>query len=69
MTEARFKGLVHAVAAVMFGMPLGYNLMRLASTRKLRNGINVALYGTAVTWELVQVHHHWTEEGHDGIQT
>ena len=59
MSEERFKGWFHAGLAVIFAIPLGYNLMRLAVSRKPRHAINVALYSAAVAWELAQVRHHW----------
>ena len=59
MTEDLFKGWFHAGLAVIFGVALGYNVMRVCVTKKRRNAVNVGVYATAMAWELVQVQRHW----------
>ena len=62
MTEEDFKGAVHATAASLFAVMAAYNAMRLVSTRKTRNAVNVGIYVPLLVWEMTQVHHHWSRE-------
>lgn len=63
MSENTFKGLIHVVAANLFCVMTAYNLMRLFSTGKTKNAINLSIYGSITLWEWKQVHSHWSN-GH-----
>ena len=59
MSEDTFKGGWHLAMALSFGVMAAYNLMRLCSTGRRRNALNLALYGPLLVYECYQANHHW----------
>lgn len=63
MSEDDFKGWFHAGVGVLMGVMLGYNVMRLCSTRQRRNAVNAVLYAPLMLYELRQAQHHFAASG------
>lgn len=61
MSEEVFAGWWHAVAGASAGAMFGHNLKQWARTRKLKNAVNVLLYGAFTLYELREAKGHWSK--------
>lgn len=61
MSEEAFKGYWHAAMATALGVAAAYNAMRLLSTKRTKNAVNVALYSGLCAYEWAQAREHWRD--------